>query len=125
RPPRRAFLSAMPQDSAARPPCPRLLRVSRPAAKAERRRGRSRAAVSRAEPAVPPGLFLQRDAGGTAREPRALVVPQRRVSDAQEPDRARRVPARPRRTRDDDRRGWRGSRRRGETGGAARAARRG
>ena len=50
-----------------------------------------------AEPAVSSRLLLQRDAGRASREPRAIVVSERRVSHAQESDCARRVPARSRR----------------------------
>ena len=63
------------------------------AAQAESRRRRSRAAVSRAQPAVPSRLLLQRDAGRAAGEPRAVVVSERRVSHAAQSGGARRVPA--------------------------------
>ena len=59
--------------------------------------GGSRAAFPDAQPPVPPRLLLQRDAGRAAREPRALVVSERRVSDAEAADRADRISARARR----------------------------
>ena len=90
------FCPAVHPDSDARPPR-RLFRVSGRAAQAQSRRRRSRAAVSRAEPAVSSRLLLQRDAGRASREPRAVVVSERRVPHAAQADRARRVPARARR----------------------------
>ena len=48
--------------------------------------GRSRAAVPDAEPPVPSRLLLQRLAGRTARQPRAVLVPERRVPHAEAAD---------------------------------------
>ena len=50
-------------------------------------------AIPRAQPAVSSGLLLQRDAGRAPRQPRAVVVSERRVSDAEAADRADRVSA--------------------------------
>ncbi len=110
----------MHEDPDARP-AGRLLRVSRPAAQAESRCRRPRAAFPRAQPPVPSRLLLQRAACRAAREPRALVVSERRVPDAAPADRADRVPARARRA-------WapartRGSAERARQQGAAGAAR--
>ena len=55
---------------------------------AESRPGGSRAAVPHAQPAVSSRLLLQRDAGRAARQPRALVVPERRLPDAEAAGRA-------------------------------------
>ena len=69
------------------------------AAQAQSRAGGARAAVPDAQPPVSSRLLLQRDAGRAARQPRAVVVPERRVSHAQAADRARRVSAAARRVR--------------------------
>src|SRR5207253_10350646 len=50
-------------------------------------------APPRPEPQVSPGLLLQRISDRAARKPRALVVPERRVSRAEEPRIAGRAPA--------------------------------
>ena len=44
-----------------------------------------RAALPCAQPAVPSRLLLQRDAGRAARQPRAIVVPERRLPNAKQP----------------------------------------
>ena len=76
---RRALLPAVHADPVARPPR-RLLRVPRSAAQAEpRRRAISSSAFATLSRQFHPGLLLQRDAGRAPREPRALVVPERRV----------------------------------------------
>ena len=89
---RRALLSAVHEDPSAAA-SGRLLQLPRAAAEAEPRRGRARAAVPRAEPAVSSRLLLQRDAGRAPREPGAVVVSERRVPDAAPAGRAHRVPA--------------------------------
>src|SRR5665213_3651945 len=88
---RRALLPPVHKDSSARPPR-RLLSLPRIAAEAADRTGGDRAAVPRAEPAIPPRLFLQRQRARAPGEPRALVVSERRVSDIEAADRPRGVP---------------------------------
>src|SRR5665213_2655388 len=89
---RRALLPPMLQNPSARPPG-RLLSFPRAAEKAAGRADGDRATVSRAEPAIPPRLLLQRERAGAPREPRAIVVPERRLPDAEAADRPRGVSA--------------------------------
>src|SRR2546426_12597541 len=84
-----------------------LFQLPRPAPQAEPRHGRSRATVSRAQPAVSSRLLLQRTGGGAAREPGTVVVLERRVSRAEKSRVADRVSAAGRRGRAEKRGGRR------------------
>src|SRR5437660_1362345 len=71
----------------------RLLLVPRSSPQADARHAGARKPLPRSEPQVSSRLLLQRVAAGAAREPRAIVVPERRISRAEESDRARGAPA--------------------------------
>ena len=109
------------------PQCSRILALGRhgdyftffglPRKLGDRRAG-SRAPLPRPEPQVPSRLLLQRAAGRAARQPRALVVSERRVSRAAQPGVAHRASARDRRAAA----GEVGRRRREGAAGAARGS---
>src|SRR3954468_6315954 len=71
----------------------RLLLVPGTPAPAEYRPAGARTKFPGAEPQVSSGLLLQRDAAGTAGEPRTFVVPERRLSRAAESGQSHRAPA--------------------------------
>src|SRR5688500_5024030 len=70
-----------------------LLFLSRTASPAECGPAGTRTELPRAQSQVPPRLLLQRATGRTACQPRAIVVPERRVSGAAESGRTDRAPA--------------------------------
>src|SRR3954471_21634971 len=92
RPAGRALLPELQPHPRARPSWGLLL-VPRTAATAEYRSAGARTKLPGSEPQVSSGLLLQRDAAGTAGEPRTLVVPERRLSRAAESRQSHRAPA--------------------------------